>query len=69
MSERYVQVGETAMRDLKTGEFLRSVPLFALEADVDEGADDRMAEEIGGLLALKFRAYKDGCRKAGVRAV
>ena len=64
--EKYIQVGVTAMRDPKTGEFLPAVPLYVKAEDVAEDAEAPMIADFAKLMALKFKDYKEGCRKAGV---
>ena len=64
--ERYVQIGETALRDPVTREFLPSVPLYVREEDIGEEAEAALAEDIAGILARKFQAYRQGCRRAAV---
>ena len=62
----YIQIGETALRDPVTREFLPSEPLYVLAEEGEEKADEALVQDIGKILALKFRAYKDGYRKAGI---
>lgn len=64
--ERYIQVGQYALRDPRTGGFLPAVPLYAKEGDLAPDAEEQLIEDIGALFADKLKAYKDGCRKAGV---
>ena len=65
-SKEYIQVGYTALRRPGTGEFLPAVPLY-IEADGSAcEAEQKLIDDIGGLLALRFKAYKEGCREAGV---
>lgn len=64
--ERYIQVGVTAMRDPATGEFLPAVPLYIKAEDGAEEAEEKLISNIGKLLALRMKAYMDGCKKAGV---
>lgn len=61
----YVQIGQTALRDPLTGEFLPAVPLFIRESDAAAAAP---LEEINvaQVFAEKFRQYRDGCKKEGV---
>ena len=47
MSERYVQVGVTALRDPVTGKFLPAVPLFIREEDAKR---PEMPRSDGGLM-------------------
>ena len=66
MSERYIQVGVTALRDPMTGGYLPSVPLYIEATDDSVAAEDRLLDNIGGVLAQKFKQYMDGCKKAEV---
>ena len=66
MSERYIQVGVTALRDPMTGGYLPSVPLYIEATDDAVAAEDRLLDNIGGVLAQKFKEYMDGCKKAEV---
>jgi hypothetical protein len=66
MSERYIQVGVTALRDPMTGGYLPSVPLYIEATDDAVAAEDRLLDNIGGVLAQKFKQYMDGCKKAEV---
>lgn len=65
-TEKYIQVGMTAMRDPKTHEFLPAVPLYVKVDDVGEEAEKPMREDFAKLMALKFKQYKAGCEAAGV---
>ena len=62
----YIQVGYTALRDPATGGYLPAVPLFIREDDSAAAAEQKVAEDIGALLAQRMRAYREGCREAGV---
>ena len=61
----YVQIGQTALRDPLTGEFLPAVPLFIRESDAAAAAP---LEEINvaQVFTETFRQYRDGCKKEGV---
>ncbi len=64
--EEYIQIGYTALRDPKTGDYLPAVPLY-IKADGDAGeAEQKVIDDIGNLLARRMKAYVDGCREAGV---
>lgn len=67
MSDGYVQIGVTALRDPRTGEFLPSVPMYVREADLKNAAVLPIGESnIAGILAKKFDEYRRGCAAAGV---
>ena len=66
MAEKYIQVGVTALRDPATGEYLPAVPLYIKAEDGAEEAEQKLIDDLGKLLAHRIRAYKDGCRAAGV---
>ena len=53
-------------RDLLRREFLPAVPLYIEEDDSAKEAVKQVMEDIGNLLAQRMKAYKDGCREAGV---
>lgn len=63
--EKYIQVGEAALRG-PDGSFLPAVPLFIRSVDCDDDAEEKLCEGIAHLLALRMKAYIDGCKKAGV---
>jgi len=63
--EEYIQIGYTALRDPKTGDYLPAVPLY-IKAEGDAGeAEQKVIDDIGNLLARRMKAYVDGCREAG----
>ena len=64
--KEYIQVGFTALRHPVTGEFLPAEPLYILADEQSKAAEAHMIHDIGGLFALRMKAYKDGCREAGV---
>lgn len=70
MSEdaRYVQIGDTALRDPATGDFLPAVPLYIRlnEGETEAIVTEPMVEGIAHLLALRMKRYVDGCRAAGI---
>ena len=39
---------------------------FILADDKSKAAEAHMIHDIGGLFALRMKAYMDGCREAGV---
>ena len=65
--EKYIQVGVTALRDPATGEFLPAVPLYIKAEDGAVEGEEKLIEGISHLLALRFKAYVDGLKKAGVQ--
>lgn len=65
----FIQVGFTACRDPKTGDFLPAVPIYVERADLQKGPVQKPdLYDIGSILAGKMKAYRDGCRKEGVKA-
>ena len=64
---KYIQVGVTAMRDPKTGDFLPAIPLYVKAEDVGEDAEKPMLEDFAKLMALRMKQYKTGCKAAGDR--
>ncbi len=64
--ETYIQIGETALRDPVTGAFLPSVPLYIKADDSAIAGEEQLIQDIGRVLAGKFKQYMDGCAKAGV---
>lgn len=64
--ERFIQVGVTALRDPLTGGFLPSVPIYIEATDQAVVAENGLLDNIGGVLAQKFKEYMDGCKKAEV---
>ncbi len=65
-TERYIQVGVTAMRDRATGEFLPAVPLYIKAEEGAEKAEEQVIQNIGKLLALRMKQYMDGRKAAGI---
>ena len=66
MAEQYIQVGVTALRDPVTGEFLPAVPLYIKAEGTAPEAEEQLIEDLGHLLAQRIKAYKEGCRAAGI---
>ena len=64
--EKFIQIGFTAMRDPATGGYLPAVPLYIKAEDGAEEAEEKLIKDIGKLLAHRMKAYKDGCKKAGI---
>ena len=65
--EKYIQIGVTALRDPVTGGFLPAVPLYIKAENGAEEAEQALIEDIGALLAHRFKDYLSGCKKAGVK--
>lgn len=64
----FIQVGQTALRDPMTGEFLPAVPLYVESTDLESGPVPQLdLYDIGRILAGKMRAYREGCKKEGVK--
>ena len=64
--EEFIQIGYTALRNPATGEFLPAVPLY-IKADNDAAeAEQKVIDDIANLLSERMKAYKDGCKEAGV---
>lgn len=64
--EGFIEVGFTALREPVTGAFLPAVPMYIKAEDGAKEAEQKVIEGIGNLLALKMKAYMDGCKEAGV---
>ena len=62
--EKYIQIGVTALRG-PDGHFLPAVPLYIKAEGGAEEAEEKLIQYIGHLLALRMKAYMDGCREAG----
>lgn len=62
--EKFIQIGFTALRDPKTGGFLPAVPLYIKAENGAEEAEEKLIRDIGGLLALRMKAYMEGCKKS-----
>lgn len=65
-TEKFTQIGYTALRDPATGGFLPAVPLYIKAENGAEEAEQHLISDIGNLLAHRMKAYLEGCRKAGV---
>lgn len=59
MSERYIQVGVTALRDPATGDFLPAVPLYIRSTPETQAAEEAMTQDIAGVLAERMRTYME----------
>ena len=64
--EEYIQIGYTALRDPATGDYLPAVPLYIKAEDGAGEAEQKVINDIGNLLAMRMKAYVDGCKEAGV---
>lgn len=64
--ERYIQIGYTALRDPKTGDFLPAVPLYIKAEGNAAQAEQDLIDDIGNLFARRMKAYMEGCKAAGV---
>lgn len=64
--EKYIEVGYTALRDPKTGEFLPAVPLYIKAEDWAEEAEQGLIEDLGKLFAQRIRRYRERCAAEGV---
>ena len=65
MAEKYIQVGFTALRS-PDGGYLPAVPLYIKAEEDAPEAEEKLIDDLGKLFAQRIKAYKDGCRKAGV---
>ena len=61
MSEKYIQVGVTALRDPATGNFLPSVPLYVKADEAAVEAEKKMINDIAKVFAGMMKSYIDGC--------
>lgn len=64
--EGFIEVGFTALREPVTGAFLPAVPMYIKAENGAEEAEQKVIDGIGNLLALKMKAYMDGCKAEGV---
>ena len=65
MSEKYIQVGVTALRDPATGGYLPAVPLYIKATKEAEEAEQKLINDLGTLFAQQMKAYMKGCKEAG----
>ncbi len=61
-----IQIGFTATRQPVTGEFLPAYKLYIEADDSANSAEEQLIKDVGRLLAQRMKAYKEGCREAGV---
>lgn len=66
MEENFIEIGYTALRDPVTGEFLPAVPLYIKADESAEAAKETLIHDLGALFAQRMKAYKEGCKAAGV---
>lgn len=64
--ERFIQIGFTALRDPANDGFLPAVPLYIKAEDGAEEAEEKLAQDIGKLLAQRMRTYKERCAAEGI---
>ena len=65
MTDRYIQIGVTALRDPATGEFLPATPLYIKETPEAIKSKDKMASDFGRLMAGHMRKYLEGVGAPG----
>jgi len=63
----YIQVGVTAMRDPKTGDFLPAVPLYIKATTEAKAAEEALLQDISGVFAERMQQYIAGNKKAGLK--
>lgn len=64
--EKYIQIGDAALRDPVTGEFLQSFPLYMRANDTVIASRERVINDIARLFADKMRQYDEACAREGV---
>lgn len=64
--ERFIQVGFTAMRDPKTGDYHTAVPLYVKATEGTEEAEQALINDLGRLFADRIRRYRERCEAEGV---
>lgn len=64
--EKFIEVGCTALRDPKTGEFLPAVPIYIKAEAGAEEAEKSLIEDLGKLFAERMRRYRERCAAEGV---
>lgn len=57
--QKLIQIGITAARDLVTGAFLPTVPIYRVATPEIEQAETAAFEDIGRLFAQKMKQYID----------
>lgn len=62
-TDGFVEVGFTAMRDPKTGEFLPAVPMYIKRTPEAAEAEQMLIKDLAHLFAMRMKSYVDGCQK------
>ena len=57
--QKFIQIGTTAARDPKTGEFLKAVPLYEEATPELQQTETAAFEDVGKLFAGKMKQYID----------
>jgi hypothetical protein len=65
--EQYTQIGQTALRDPVTGEYLPAVPFYVRMEDLGgagasglPSAEEKALREVGAIFAQKMKRYIEG---------
>jgi hypothetical protein len=65
--EKFTQIGQTALRDPVTGDYLPSIPLFVRVEDIGgagasglPSAEENALRDVGKLFAKKMKRYIEG---------
>ncbi|EQB20068.1 hypothetical protein UNSWDHB_2654 [Dehalobacter sp. UNSWDHB] len=58
--QKFIQIGTTAARDPKTGEFLKAVPIYKEATQDLTQAETAAFEDVGRLFAGKMKQYIEG---------
>jgi hypothetical protein len=65
--EQYAQIGQTALRDPATGEFLPAIPLYARAEDLGgagasglTSAEEKALRDVGAIFAKRMKRYIEG---------
>ena len=67
LTDDYIQVGVTALRDPATGEYLPAVPLYIKADESAVEAQENLHNALGKLVARQMKQYLEGCKEAGVK--
>lgn len=59
MPEEYIQVGITALRDPKTGDFLPAVPLYIKATTESQDSEAGMLDDIASVFKDRMKQYID----------